>query len=73
MSNQIQALDVVGATQWLKLRAEARNGTDAETVTRGLDLAIWVENRGHLGRPIPLTPLFLHKSTGVHFCIFLVI
>ena len=59
VSSQIQPHDVVGATDWLKLRAEAMKGADADTVTGGLDLAIRAENRGHLGRPIPLTHLFV--------------
>ena len=33
MSSQIQPHDVVGATHWPKLRAGARKGADAETVT----------------------------------------
>jgi hypothetical protein len=67
VSNQIQPHDVVGATDWLKLRAYppalwragATKGAGAETVTGGLDLAIRAENRGHLGSPIPLTHLFV--------------
>ena len=53
MSSQIQPHDVVGATHWLKLRAGARKGADAETVTGGLDLARRAENRGNLGKAIP--------------------
>ena len=45
----------MGATRWLKLRAGARKGTDAKTVTRRLDLARMGENRGNLGRAIPGT------------------
>ena len=44
---------IVGATHWLKLRAGARKGADAETVIGGLDLVRRVENRGNLGKSIP--------------------
>ena len=51
----------MGATDWLKLRAGAMKGADADTGTGGLvedpvfsgDLARSAENRGGLGRPIP--------------------
>jgi hypothetical protein len=49
----------VGATLWLELKAGARIGAGADTVTEGVGVAIRAENRGHLGRPIPLTHLFL--------------
>jgi hypothetical protein len=45
VSSQIQPHDVVGATLWLKLRAGAMKGVDAETLTGGLDLARRAENR----------------------------
>jgi len=56
VSSHIQPHDVVGATHWLKLRAcplvlwraGARKGSDAETVTGGLDLARSAENRGNI-------------------------
>jgi hypothetical protein len=38
------------ATRWLKLRAGARKGADAEMVTQALGLATRRENRGNLGR-----------------------
>ncbi len=53
VSSQIQPHDVVGAAHWLKLRAGARKGADAETVPGGLKLARRAENRGNLGRAIP--------------------
>jgi hypothetical protein len=53
VSSQIQPHDVVGAIHWLKLKAGARKGADAETVTGGLDLARRSENRGNLGKAIP--------------------
>jgi len=43
----------VVATRWLKLRAEARKGADAKTVTQALDLARRRENGGNLGKAIP--------------------
>ena len=46
---------IVEATGWLKMRAGARKGADARTVTEGLDLAKRRENRGNLGRVIPWT------------------
>jgi hypothetical protein len=52
MSIQIRPHDVVGATHRLKLRAEARKGADAETVTEGVGVAIRAENRGNLSRGI---------------------
>jgi len=58
-SSQIQPHDVVGATLWLELKAGARIGAGTDTVTEGVGVAIRAENRGHLGRPIPLTHLFL--------------
>ena len=53
VSSKIHPHDVVGATLWLKLRAGAMKGADAETVTGGLDLARRAENRGNLRRSIP--------------------
>ena len=53
MSRQIQPHDVVGATHWLKLRAWAREGAEAETATGGLDLVRRAENRGNLGKAMP--------------------
>ena len=44
---------LLGATHWLKLRAGARKGADAETVTGGLDLARRAGNRRNLGKAIP--------------------
>ena len=52
VSSQIQPHDVVGATHWLELKAGARIGEGAETVTGGLDLVRRAENRGNLGRSI---------------------
>jgi len=40
VSIQIQPHDVVGATDWLKLRAGAMKGADADTVTEGVGVAI---------------------------------
>ncbi len=62
MSSQIQPHDVVGATLWLKLRAGAMKGVDAETLTGGLDLAVRAESRENLGIAIPCTRLFFQKS-----------
>ena len=53
VSSQIQPNDVVGATHWLELKAGARKGADAETVTGGLDLARRAKNPRNLGRAIP--------------------
>ena len=44
---------IVGATHWLELKAGARIGAGAETVTGGLDLVRRAENRGNLRRSIP--------------------
>ena len=52
VSSQIQPHDVVGATDWLKLRAGATKGADADTVTEGVGVAIRAENRGNLSRGI---------------------
>ena len=43
---------IVGATHWLELKAGARIGVGAVTVTGGLDLVRRAENRGNLGRSI---------------------
>jgi len=40
VSIQIQPHDVVGANDWLKLRAGAMKGADADTVTEGVGVAI---------------------------------
>jgi hypothetical protein len=37
----------------MKLRAGARKGVDAESVTGGLDLVRRAENGGNMGRAIP--------------------
>jgi len=52
VSTQIQPHDVVGATDWLKLKAGATKGSDADTVTEGVGVAIREENRGNLSRGI---------------------
>jgi hypothetical protein len=38
VSIQIQTHDVVGATDWLKLKAGVMKGADADTVTGGMVL-----------------------------------
>jgi len=38
VSRPIQPHDVVKATDWLKIRAEAMKGADADTVTEGVVL-----------------------------------
>jgi len=45
VSRPIQPHDVVKATDWLKIRAEAMKGADADTVTEGVGVAIRAENR----------------------------
>jgi len=65
VSSQIQPHAVVGTTHWSKLRAGARKGADAETVTGVLDLARRAENRGNLGKSIPWTHLPFKKSARV--------
>ncbi|HET6453885.1 MAG TPA: hypothetical protein VFI02_05725, partial [Armatimonadota bacterium] len=47
---------IVEATGWLKMRSGVGKGMDAKAVNRGLDLAGRAENRGNLGRGIPLNP-----------------
>ena len=53
MSRQIQPINIVGATRWLKLRAWGSKGADAETATGGLAVVRRAENRGNLGNAIP--------------------
>ncbi|MCJ7683546.1 MAG: hypothetical protein MUO68_04555, partial [Desulfobacteraceae bacterium] len=55
------------ATGWLKMRAGARKGADAKTVTQALDLAIMVENRC---RQSDLS-LFINKRLPVAAMLFL--
>jgi len=65
VSSQIQPHDVVGATHWLELKAGARIGAGAETVTGGLYLARRAKNPRNLGRTIPCTRLFFQKSGSI--------
>ena len=65
MSSRIQPHDVAGATDWLKLRAGATKGADAETVTGGLILPegwkieeIWVD--------LSLEPISFFKNQQVY-------
>jgi len=43
---------IVRATDWLKLRAGATKGADADTVPKVVGVAIRAENRGNLSRGI---------------------
>jgi len=65
VSTKGPAHDVVEAGWRPRLRAGASKGADAEMATGRLDLAGRKENRGNLGRAIPLNPSLFSKNQPV--------